>query len=301
MTSRSDRPARTVESGPSAAVRSKTPAPVAVRPPGKAAGSNLLVDALVFVGSVSLFNLSAIRWLLYRPPRWRNLMPLFYSIGVASTMVVGMTGCFIGMVLAVQSYHSFREMGLESRMGAVINVTLVKELGPVLAATMLAGRIGSAMAAELGTMRVTEQIDALSALGTNPIQVLVVPRLVTCVMLIPLLTSIADCLGIMGGYVISTKLFMIDSYYYWYYTEKFVEMSDLVAGIVKSVFFGYIIGIIACHRGFHSKAGAEGVGRAATEAFVLSFVVILAVDLVIGSAWNSVYRALYPEVTEGLI
>ena len=150
-----------------------------------------------FIGSLSLFNLSAMRWLLYRPPRWRNLRPLFYSIGVASTTVVGMTGFFIGMVLAVQSYHSFREMGLESRMGAVINVTLVKELGPVLAATMLAGRIGSAMAAELGTMRVTEQIDALSALGTNPIQVLVVPRLVTCVLLIPLLTGIADCLGIL--------------------------------------------------------------------------------------------------------
>ena len=266
--SQSERPAKIEKNSPTA-VRS------AVRAPQKTKATNPIVDALVFVGSVSLFNMSAIRWLLYRPPRWRNLMPLFYSIGVASTMVVGMTGCFIGMVLAVQSYHSFREMGLETRMGAVINVTLVKELGPVLAATMLAGRIGSAMAAELGTMRVTEQIDALSALGTNPIQVLVVPRLVTCVLLIPLLTSIADCLGIMGGYVISTKLFMID--------------------------FGYIIGIIACHRGFHSKAGAEGVGRAATEAFVLSFVVILAFDLVIGSTWNSVYRALYPEVTEGLI
>ena len=254
-----------------------------------------------FIGSLSLFNLSAMRWLLYRPPRWRNLRPLFYSIGVASTTVVGMTGFFIGMVLAVQSYHSFREMGLESRMGAVINVTLVKELGPVLAATMLAGRIGSAMAAELGTMRVTEQIDALSALGTNPIQVLVVPRIVTCVLLIPLLTGIADCLGIFGGHLISTQLFAIDTYYYWYYTEKFVEMSDLAAGLVKSIFFGYSIGIIACHRGFHSKAGAQGVGQAATESFVLSFVIILAVDLVVGSAWNSVYRALYPEVSEGLI
>lgn len=260
-----------------------------------------LFDFIAFLGSLTLFNLSAVRWLFYRPPRWRNLMPLFFSIGVSSTWVVGLTGCFIGMVLAVQSYHSFREMGLETRMGAVINVTLVKELGPVLAATMLAGRVGSAMAAELGTMRVTEQIDALSALGTNPVQVLVVPRLVTCVLLIPLLTSIADCLGILGGYVISTTLFGIDSYYYWFYTEKFVEFADLFAGMFKSVFFGYTIGIIACHRGFHSRAGAQGVGQAATEAFVLSFVIILAIDLVIGSAWNSVYRALYPGVPEGLI
>jgi phospholipid/cholesterol/gamma-HCH transport system permease protein len=254
----------------------------------------------VFVGNMTLFNLSALRWLLHRPPRWRNLMPLFDAIGVASTWVVGMTGFFIGMVLAVQSYHSFREMGLETRMGAVINVTLVKELGPVLAATMLAGRVGSAMAAELGTMRVTEQIDALSALGTNPIQVLVVPRLVTCVLLIPLLTAIADCLGIIGGYLISSQLFGIDSYFYWYYTSKFVAMSDLVAGLFKSVFFGYAIGIVACHRGFHSRAGAEGVGRAATEAFVMSFVMILFIDLVIGTAWNSGYRALYPDVSESL-
>ncbi|MFM7319143.1 MAG: MlaE family ABC transporter permease [bacterium] len=271
--------------------------------PGAAEGGPILglADFIAFLGSLTLFNLSAIRWLFYRPPRWRNLMPLFFSIGVSSTWVVGLTGCFIGMVLAVQSYHSFREMGLETRMGAVINVTLVKELGPVLAATMLAGRVGSAMAAELGTMRVTDQIDALSALGTNPIQVLVVPRLVTCVLLIPLLTSIADCLGILGGYVISTTLFGIDSYYYWFYTEKFVEFADLFAGMFKSVFFGYTIGIIACHRGFHSRAGAQGVGQAATEAFVLSFVIILAIDLVIGSAWNSVYRALYPGVPEGLI
>lgn len=260
-----------------------------------------LTEFIAFLGSLTLFNLSAIRWFFYRPPRWRNLMPLFFSIGVASTWVVGITGGFIGMVLAVQSYHSFREMGLESRMGAVINVTLVKELGPVLAATMLAGRVGSAMAAELGTMRVTEQIDALSALGTNPIQVLVVPRLVTCVVLIPLLTSIADCLGIMGGFVVSNQLFGIDSYYYWLYTEKFVEFADLFAGMFKSVFFGYTIGIIACHRGFHSRAGAQGVGQAATESFVLSFVIILAIDLVIGSAWNSVYRALYPDISEGLI
>ncbi len=262
-------------------------------------GSSVL-ELFVFIGNMTLFNLSALRWLAYRPPRWRNLKPLFYAIGVASTWVVGLTGCFIGMVLAVQSYHSFREMGLETRMGAVINVTLVKELGPVLAATMLAGRIGSAMAAELGTMRVTEQIDALSALGTNPIQVLVVPRLVTCVLLIPLLTIIADCLGIIGGFVISSELFGIDNYFYWYYTSKFVALSDLVAGLFKSVFFGYAIGMVACHRGFHSRAGAEGVGRAATEAFVMSFVLILFIDLVIGTAWNSMYRSMYPDVSESL-
>ena len=259
------------------------------------------MDRVVAIGDVALFAIKTVGWIFARRQRREVLLPAFYQIGVMSLPVVALTGLFIGMVLAVQSYAQFKAIGLETRLGSVINLSLVRELGPVLAATMLAGRVGSAMAAELGTMRVTEQIDALSALGTNPIQVLVVPRLVTCVLLIPLLTGIADCLGIFGGHLISTQLFAIDTYYYWYYTEKFVEMSDLAAGLVKSIFFGYSIGIIACHRGFHSKAGAQGVGQAATESFVLSFVIILAVDLVVGSAWNSVYRALYPEVSEGLI
>jgi phospholipid/cholesterol/gamma-HCH transport system permease protein len=186
-------------------------------------------------------------------------------------------------------------MGMATRLGSVINISLVKELGPVLAATMLAGRVGSSMAAELGTMRVTEQIDALSALGTNPIYYLVVPRLLACFLLIPLLTLMADFMGVIGGAVVSTQMLKVNEYYYWYHSRQYVGGLDLFAGVFKSLFFGAAIALISCHRGFHSRAGAEGVGRAATEAFVYSFIAILVLDFGIGIVWNSTYRMIWPD------
>ena len=191
-------------------------------------------------------------------------------------------------------------MGLATRLGSVINISIVRELGPVLAATMLAGRVGSAMAAELGTMRVTEQIDALSALGTNPIYYLVVPRFLACVLLIPLLTLMGDFMGVIGGAVVSTQILNIDSFAYWKHTRDFVDSLDIFAGVFKSYFFGAAIALISCHRGFNSRAGAEGVGRAATEAFVFSFIVILFLDFVLGLGWNNVYRSFWPQ-SEGLL
>ena len=182
-------------------------------------------------------------------------------------------------------------MGLATRLGSVINISIVSELGPVLAATMLAGRVGSSMAAELGTMRVTEQIDALSALGTNPIYYLVVPRFLACVLLIPLLTLMGDFMGVIGGAVVSTQILSVDSFAYWKHTRDFVDSLDIFAGVFKSYFFGAAIALISCHRGFNSKAGAEGVGRAATEAFVFSFIAILFLDFVLGLAWNNVYTS----------
>src|SRR5580704_4763256 len=138
-------------------------------------------DVIAEIGDVAHFSVSTLVWIVRRRPRWSVLVPIFYAIGVKSVSVVAVTGTFIGMVLDVQAYHQFAMMGLATRLGSVINISIVRELGPVLAATMLAGRVGSAMAAELGTMRVTEQIDALSALGTNPIYYLAVPRFLACV------------------------------------------------------------------------------------------------------------------------
>ena len=149
-----------------------------------------------------------------------TLLPNFYQIGVLSLPVVALTGTFIGMVLAVQSYSQFRLMNLETRLGAVINMSLVRELGPVLAATMLAGRVGSAMAAELGTMRVTEQIDALTSMGANPIHYLVVPRFLACLVLIPTLTIMADFMGVVGGYFYSIYILGIDSHHYWQNSQQ---------------------------------------------------------------------------------
>jgi phospholipid/cholesterol/gamma-HCH transport system permease protein len=253
-----------------------------------------VVRCVEFTGDLSLFGWQMVSWMLIRLPRGSVLLPCMYQIGVRSIPVVIVTGMFIGMVLAVQGYDQLRLMRMESRLGAMINVTLVKELGPVLAATMLAGRVGSAMSAELGTMRVTEQIDALRALGANPIQYLVVPRFLACVLLIPALTAVADGVGIVGGWFFSTQVLGINSLQYWMHTYHFVTAYDVLSGLVKSVFFGASIALVACHRGFNCGRGAEGVGRAATEAFVLAFMAILILDFFLGMLVNTLYYMLWP-------
>ena len=246
------------------------------------------------LGDMALFAGRTFSWMFTRLPRRETLLPAFYQIGVLSLPVVALTGTFIGMVLAVQSYAQFRVMGLETRLGAVINMSLVRELGPVLAATMLAGRVGSAMAAELGTMRVTEQIDALSSMGANPLQYLVVPRFLACLMLIPSLTIMADFMGVAGGYFYSIFILDIDRFHYLENSQEFVSVYDLMTGVVKSLFFGATIALISCHRGFNCESGAEGVGRAATAAFVYSFVTILVIDLFLGIFLDTLYYAIWP-------
>jgi phospholipid/cholesterol/gamma-HCH transport system permease protein len=274
--------------------------PVGPAGPIHALGENVF-DVVSDIGGLAQFAVLTVGWMFRRAPRWSVLLPNFYAIGVSSVPVVAITGTFIGMVLAVQTYSQFEAMGLATRLGSVINISLLKELGPVLAATMLAGRVGSSMAAELGTMRVTEQIDALSALGTNPIYYLVVPRLLACFIMIPLLTLLADFMGVIGGAVVCTKLLGVDSFHYWLHSRNYVDGLDIFAGIFKVFFFGAAIALISCHRGFHSRAGAEGVGRAATEAFVYSFIAILVLDFMIGYLWNRVYDMFYPNAAGGFL
>ncbi len=255
----------------------------------------VVINWITGLGDISLFILRTFQWLLTRLPRKETILPCFYQIGVMSLPVIALTGTFIGMVLAVQSYAQFRTLGLETRLGAVINMSLVRELGPVLAATMLAGRVGSAMAAELGTMRVTEQIDPLASMGANPIHYLVVPRFLGCLVLIPTLTIMADFMGVVGAFFYSTTVCGIDSEHYLENSARYVGVFDLFGGVFKSLFFGAAIALIACHRGFSCDPGAEGVGRAATSAFVQSFVVILVLDLVLGIFLDSMYAVLWPE------
>ncbi len=256
----------------------------------------LTIDWVTALGDMILFALRTFSWMFSRLPRRETLVPSLYQIGVLSLPVVALTGTFIGMVLAVQSYSQFRAMGLETRLGAVINLTLVRELGPVLAATMLAGRVGSAMAAELGTMRVTEQIDALVSMGTNPLQYLVVPRFLACLLLIPSLTIMADFMGVAGGYFYSVYILNIDWFHYWDNSQRFVGTYDLFTGVFKSLFFGAAIAIVSCHRGFNCSPGAEGVGRAATAAFVYSFVLILILDLFLGILLDAIYYSIWSDV-----
>ncbi|MCA9080751.1 MAG: ABC transporter permease [Planctomycetaceae bacterium] len=253
-----------------------------------------VMDTITLAGDITLFALQMFRWLLVRWPRGNTLWPVMYQIGVLSVPVILITGGFIGMVLAVQAYEQFALMHMENQLGTVVNVTLLKELGPVLAAVMLAGRVGSSMAAELGTMRVTEQIDALTALGANPIAHLVVPRFLACFLLIPMLTIFADGIGVASGWWFSTQVMGVESFHYWQHSTNFVNAYDFWSGILKSVFFGATIAILSCHRGFHSRAGAEGVGRAATEAFVYSFVVILMLDFLLGFLLMESYNLIWP-------
>jgi phospholipid/cholesterol/gamma-HCH transport system permease protein len=259
-----------------------------------------VADAVVAFGDLSVFAGRALGWTAWRPVRG-TLLPVFYGVGVKSVPVVAVTGAFIGMVLAVQSYNQFNQIGLATRLGYIINVSLVRELGPVLAATMLAGRVGGAMAAELATMRVTEQIDALACLGTNPVHYLVVPRLLACVLLIPLLTIVANFMGVMGGALICTGIYHVDSHFYWLHSQRAVGLWDLNTGLIKPMFFGAAIALISCHRGFHSEGGAEGVGRAATRAFVWSFIAILTLDFFLAVFLNKLYALLWPGDAGGLI
>jgi phospholipid/cholesterol/gamma-HCH transport system permease protein len=255
--------------------------------------TTLLTSALDGLGDLTIFTLRVLVWLPRRPAPG-SVLPVFYGIGVQSVPVVALTGLFIGMVLAVQAYSTFHVMGMETYLGGIVNSSVVRELGPVLAATMLAGRVGSAMAAELATMRVTEQLDALTCLGRNPLHQLVVPRLLACVLLIPLLTILADFMGVMGGAIISVRVFGIDSFHYWHNAQGYVTFWDLSAGLTKPMTFGAAIALVSCHRGFHGDPGAEGVGRAATRAFVASFIAILVFDFFLAMFLNSLHDYLFP-------
>jgi len=215
-------------------------------------------------------------------------------IGVRSVPVVMITGAFVGMTLAVQVYDQLAGIGLEEHLGVLINISVVKELGPVLAAIMLAGRIGGALTAELGTINVTEQIDAIRSMGTDPIRYLVVPRILACLLLTPFLIIYADLMGIIGGYLISVVHLGISSRAYWSFSANGVELWDVAIGVIKGLFFGVAIATISCYKGFTCREGAQGVGRACTEAFVASFISILFLDFALAVIFKAIYSTFWP-------
>jgi phospholipid/cholesterol/gamma-HCH transport system permease protein len=206
------------------------------------------------------------------------LVNQFYQIGNRSVPVVLTTGLFTGMVIAIQTYYQFRRVQLETMVGAVIAVSMVKELGPVLTALMLAGRVGAAMSAELGTMTVTEQVDALRAMSVDPIRFLVLPRFVACVLLAPILTVLSDTIGIIGGYLVGVEALGIDRFFYIEMTLQWLELWDIMGGLIKASCFGAIICVVCCYNGLTARAGAEGVGRATTCSVVTSCIMILIAD-----------------------
>ena len=228
----------------------------------------------------------------------RQTYPLIWTqmniIGVHSVPVIMITGAFVGMTLAIQAYDQLVIMGLEERMGQLIGLSVVKELGPVLAAVMLAGRVGGALTAELGTMNVTEQIDAVRSMGTDPVRHLVVPRVLACLLLTPALIIYADLLGVLGGFFVSVMLKGINSQAYWSFSASAVELWDVSIGVVKGFFFGAAIAVISCYKGFHCREGAQGVGQACTEAFVASFIAILAINLALAIVFKAIYSVFWP-------
>ena len=230
----------------------------------------------------------------FKPAAYPLIWTQMYIIGVQSVFVVMITGAFVGMTLAIQTYDQLAFMGLEERLGVLINISGVKELGPVLAAVMLAGRVGGALTAELGTMKVTEQIEAVRSMGTDPIRYLVAPRILACLLLTPILIIFADLMCCLGGFFVSVYHLHINSQPYWEYSAQGVELWDLSIGIVKGFFFGAAIAAISCYKGFTCREGAHGVGQACTEAFVASFISILALDFALVVIFKAIYNTIWP-------
>lgn len=205
----------------------------------------------------------------------RDLLYQMYFIGVKSQTVVLITGAFTGMVLAAQTYFQFHQVRMDTATLAVVSLSMCSELGPVLTGLMVAGRVGAALAAELGTMRVTEQIDALRTLATHPVDYLVVPRMLATLIALPLLTTESIAIGIAAAYAIGVNYLEIDSTYSWHWMKYYTDRADLITGITKALIYGGIIGLVSCYKGMTCREGAEGVGRATTEAVVYSAIAIL--------------------------
>ena len=236
------------------------------------------------LGRILILLFLTVRQLIFPPFEVRNTFKQMLEIGVRSLPVVVITAIFTGMVFALQTFTGFKRFGAEALVGTVVALSMTRELGPVLTALIVAGRAGAAMAAELGTMRVTEQIDALETLATNPVKYLIVPRFIAGLLMLPALTAVADIIGITGGYFVTVGLFKTSSIVYWKRTWDFLEMSDIYNGLIKSAFFGASIALISCYKGFYTRGGAEGVGKATTGAVVLSSMTILISDYFL-SAW----------------
>ena len=235
----------------------------------------LTLDFLAAIGNVFLFAVNAVYAAITPPYYPKIILRNLVSIGYYSLPVVGLTAVFTGAVLALQSYTGFSRFNAESSIAMVVVISITRELGPVLAGLMVAGRVGAATAAEIGTMRVTEQIDALTTLSTNPFKYLIGPRLIAGVIALPFLVLIADIIGVYGGYLIGVHKLGFSEGVYLKNTYQMLESRDVITGLVKSAIFGFIINLMGCYHGYRSKGGANGVGVATTNAVVTASMLIL--------------------------
>lgn len=238
------------------------------------------LGAVRATGAASLFGAVGLSHLLRPPFYGRMFLRAFVEFAYFSLPVVALTAIFSGMVIALQSFTGFSRFSAEGAVAGVVALSVVRELAPVLAALLVSGRVGAAMAAELGTMRVTDQIDALTTLSTNPMKYLVTPRLLAGLLALPLLTVVADILGVLGGFIVSTIKLGFNPHTYLVSTLDILTSTDVVAGLAKAAVFGFLIALMGCYNGYNSRGGAEGVGNATTSAVVAASILILAFDYV---------------------
>ena len=248
-----------------------------------------LVGFARYVGELAMLFKETVSSVIVAPIRWRLFLRQVAEIGFRSQLVVMVTGAFTGAVFAAQTYFQFHRLGMDSAVGAVVSVSMFRELGPVLTGLMVAGRVGAAIAAEIGTMKVTEQIDALRALGVQPIDYLVVPRTLAMMLSMPLL--VAECVGlsVLAGYFVATQVLNISEAYYLNTMIKFTTGRDVQMALTKGFFFAIIIVFVSCHQGLNAKEGAVGVGRAPTESVVISSLGILVANFFLTFALNIIY------------
>ncbi len=238
----------------------------------------LITNLIEEMGRIMMFFVETVGWIFRPPLNLRNIFKQMVEIGVNSAGVVIIMASFTGMVLALQSYTGFKRFNAESLVGTVVALSMTRELGPVLTGLIVAGRAGASMAAELGTMRVTEQIDALATMATNPIKFLAVPRFLAGLIMLPLLTVISNVLGIFGGYLVGVKVLDANPTVYMRRTFDYLKVDDIYSGLFKAAIFGMVIAVISCYKGFYAGGGAEGVGKATTGAVVISMMMILISD-----------------------
>ena len=238
-------------------------------------GKQLVSGFLQELGEIALLSREAVSSLFTMKVAWRDFLYQVYFVGVKSQSVVLITGAFTGMVLGAQTYFQFHKVKMDTATLAVVSVSMCSELGPVLTGLMVAGRVGAAIAAEIGSMRVTEQVDALRTLGNHPVDYLVVPRLLALHVALPVLTAEAIAVGIGAGFLVGVFLLGIDPTYSWHNMIRYTSSSDVAVGMIKAVIFGGFVALIGCYKGLSCAQGAQGVGRATTEAVVLSSITIL--------------------------
>lgn len=234
-----------------------------------------------YIGKISFFAFKTFRYAFLPPFYFKEIGKEFFKIGFLSLPVVGLTAIFTGMVLALQSYTGFSRFSAESSIATVVILSITRELGPVLGGLMVAGRVGAAMAAEIGTMRVTEQIDALVTLSTNPFKYLMFPRFVASIVTLPFLVLCGDAIGVLGGYLISVHKLGFNAALYLEQTFKNLEAEDIISGLIKAAVFGFIIALFGCYQGYKSRGGAQGVGYATTRAVVSASISILIVNYIL--------------------